>query len=92
MGRIQDTIIINESGLYSLIFNNKLDSAKKFKHWVTSDIFNLSNTFGITSLRGKKFFQIPALLERVPFTDSQYIELSFLQVGDILPSLYMYNN
>lgn len=28
--------IINESGLYSLIFGSKLDSAKEFKHWVTS--------------------------------------------------------
>lgn len=38
MGRTQDTIIINESGLYSLIFNSKLESAKKFKKWVTSEV------------------------------------------------------
>lgn len=30
--------IINESGLYSLIFGSKLDSAKRFKHWVTSEV------------------------------------------------------
>mgnify|MGYP001434326212 CR=1 FL=1 len=30
--------IINESGLYSLILSSKLDSAKRFKHWVTADI------------------------------------------------------
>ena len=30
--------IINESGLYSLIFGSKLDSAKEFKHWVTSEV------------------------------------------------------
>lgn len=30
--------IINESGLYSLIFGSKLDSAKRFKRWVTSEI------------------------------------------------------
>lgn len=35
---IQDTTIINESGLYSLIFSSKLDSAKRFKHWVTSEV------------------------------------------------------
>lgn len=34
----QDTTIINESSLYSLIFGSKLDSAKKFKKWVTSEI------------------------------------------------------
>ena len=37
-GRSQDTIVINESGLYSLIFGSKLDSAKDFKHWVTSEV------------------------------------------------------
>lgn len=32
------TTLINESGLYSLILGSKLDSAKKFKRWVTSDV------------------------------------------------------
>ena len=31
-------IIINESGLYSLVFSSKLPSAKKFKHWVTREV------------------------------------------------------
>lgn len=35
---IQEMVIINESGLYSLIFGSKLESAKKFKHWVTSEV------------------------------------------------------
>lgn len=35
---IQPTTIINESGLYSLIFGSKLESAKKFKKWVTSEV------------------------------------------------------
>lgn len=34
----QEMTIINESGLYSLIFSSKLDSAKRFKRWVTSEI------------------------------------------------------
>ncbi len=34
----QETIMVNESGLYSLIFGSKLDSAKKFKRWVTSEV------------------------------------------------------
>ena len=37
LGREQETIFINESGLYALIFGSKLDSAKKFKKWVTSE-------------------------------------------------------
>lgn len=32
------TIIINESGLYSLILSSKLESAKAFKHWVTAEV------------------------------------------------------
>ena len=31
-------IFINESGLYALILSSKLDSAKRFKHWVTSEV------------------------------------------------------
>lgn len=30
--------IVNESGLYALIFSSKLESAKRFKHWVTSEV------------------------------------------------------
>lgn len=37
-GGIQKMTIINESGLYSLIFGSKLESAKRFKHWVTSEV------------------------------------------------------
>ena len=32
------TTLINESGIYSLIFGSKLESAKRFKHWVTSEV------------------------------------------------------
>lgn len=32
------TTVINESGVYALIFGSKLPSAKKFKHWVTSEV------------------------------------------------------
>lgn len=38
MGRMQNTLVVNESGLYALIFGSKLDSAKKFKKWVTSEV------------------------------------------------------
>ena len=38
LGRRQLTSFINESGLYALILSSKLDSAKRFKHWVTSEV------------------------------------------------------
>lgn len=34
----QETMVISESGLYSLIFGSKLEKAKEFKRWVTSEI------------------------------------------------------
>lgn len=38
LGGTQNMTIINESGLYALIFGSKLESAKRFKHWVTSEV------------------------------------------------------
>lgn len=38
LGGTQQMTIINESGVYSLIFSSKLPGAKKFKRWVTSEV------------------------------------------------------
>ena len=38
IGREQKPTIINESGMYSLIMGSKLEGAKRFKRWVTSEI------------------------------------------------------
>lgn len=37
-GGKQKMVIINESGLYSLVLSSKLPSAREFKRWVTSDV------------------------------------------------------
>lgn len=34
----QEMVVINESGLYALIFGSKLESSKRFKHWVTREV------------------------------------------------------
>ena len=47
IGRMQNTPIINESGLYSLILSSKLPSAKRFKHWVTSEVLPAIRKHGI---------------------------------------------
>ena len=47
----QSMIIINESGLYALIFGSKLDSAKKFKRWVTNEV--------LPSIRKTGGYQMP---------------------------------
>ncbi len=38
IGRMQNTPVINESGMYSLVLSSKMEKAKEFKRWVTSDV------------------------------------------------------
>lgn len=38
--------VINESGVYALVFGSKLPNAKKFKHWVTSEVLPLIKKHG----------------------------------------------
>lgn len=43
--------IINESGLYALIFGSKLESARRFKHWVTSEVLPSIRKTGSYSMK-----------------------------------------
>lgn len=43
----KETILINESGLYALILGSKLESARKFKHWVTSEVLPAIRKHGL---------------------------------------------
>jgi prophage antirepressor-like protein len=43
-GQKYQMTVINESGLYSLILSSKLESAKRFKHWVTSEVLSSIRT------------------------------------------------
>ena len=47
LGRTQTASFVNESGLYSLIFGSKLDSAKAFKKWVTSEVLPTIRKHGV---------------------------------------------
>lgn len=49
-GQMREVILINESGVYSLIFGSNLDNAKKFKHWVTSDVLPQIHRTGAYSI------------------------------------------
>lgn len=46
-GQNRNQTIINESGLYSLIFSSKLESAKRFKRWVTSEVLPAIRKHGV---------------------------------------------
>lgn len=47
IGRMQNTPIVNESGLYSLILSSKLPNAKAFKRWVTSEVLPAIRKHGL---------------------------------------------
>lgn len=46
-GQKRNMMIINESGLYALIFGSKLESAKRFKYWVTSEVLPAIHKHGV---------------------------------------------
>ena len=66
-GGIQDMLIINESGLYSLILSSKLPGAKKFKHWVTSEV--------LPSIRKHGAYMTPETLQAAILNPDTMIEL-----------------
>lgn len=60
----QKMTTINESGLYALIFGSKLESAKRFKHWVTSEVLpSIRKTGGydMKQLQGKELLALAVL-------------------------------
>ncbi len=60
----QNMSIINESGLYALIFGSKLESANRFKHWVTSEV--------LPSIRKHGAYMTNEVIERT-LTDPDYL-------------------
>ena len=50
LGGMQELTVINESGLYSLILSSKLPNAKKFKHWVTSEVLPAIRKHGMYAI------------------------------------------
>ena len=61
----QNTTIINESGLYSLILSSKLPNAKKFKRWVTSEV--------LPAIRKTGSYTAPAALPDRKLTADDYL-------------------
>lgn len=55
LGEKQNQTVINESGLYSLILSSKLPKAKKFKHWVTSEVLPAIRQHGAYMTEQKAF-------------------------------------
>lgn len=66
-GGKQQIPVINESGLYSLILSSKLPGAKKFKHWVTSEV--------LPSIRKHGAYMTPETLQAAILNPDTMIEL-----------------
>lgn len=64
----QEMSVINESGLYALIFGSKLESAKRFKHWVTSEV--------LPSIRRTGSYQ-------KPLTPEQMMRIQLEMIDDV---------
>ena len=74
----QNTMIINESGLYSLVLSSKLPRAKEFRRWVTATILpTLRRTGGYVS--NEEMF----IENYLPFLDEPYRDLFRLQMTAI---------
>lgn len=57
IGRDQNPVFINESGVYALVFSSKLPKAKEFKHWVTSEV--------LPTIRKHGAYATPATIENI---------------------------
>ena len=89
-GQNREMIVINESGLYSLILSSKLDSARRFKRWVTSEVLPQIRKNGRYELeqQNRVLESRNALLEEItiqqkPLTDYARIILSSTQTVTI---------
>lgn len=76
----QNLTIINESGLYALIFGSKLESAQRFKHWVTSDVLPaIRKTGGYQTVpQGKELLAL-AVLEAQKTIEEQNHKIKEMQ-------------
>ena len=66
-GGVQKMTVINESGLYALIMSSHIPSAKRFKHWVTSEVIPSIRRHGMyaTTPMLRKFQENPELIQLV---------------------------
>lgn len=77
--------VINESGLYALIFGSKLDSAKRFKHWVTSEVLpaiRKTGSYQMSKLEGKELLAM-AVLEAQKTIEQQSNEIERMKPKEI---------
>ncbi len=78
--------LINESGLYALIFGSKLESAKRFKHWVTSEVLPAIRKTGgyqMQAPQGKELLAL-AVLEAQKTIEEQTAQIEEMKPHAVL--------
>lgn len=89
-GGEQTMTIINESGVYSLIFGSKLESAKRFKHWVTSEVLPALRKTGTYSMKKNllsvdEAFRMVEILNQTQYDKLPYVIAIFKSAGINVP-------
>lgn len=77
--------LINESGLYALIFGSKLESAKRFKHWVTSEVLptiRKTGRYQMQAPQGKELLAL-AVLEAQKTIEEQTAQIERMRPKEI---------
>ena len=85
-GRKQPTFIINESGLYALILSSKLDQAKAFKRWVTSEVLPAIRKTGRYELSSA---ELKLLGEKAEYCDQVLLSVDCMTTTQVANELGM---
>lgn len=64
------TWLINESGVYALVFGSKLPTAKQFKHWVTHDVLPTLRETGSYDMNGMTLGEQAAMIDNLKAENS----------------------
>lgn len=84
LGGTQKTTLINESGVYSLIFGSKLESAKRFKKWVTSEVLPAIRKTGSYTAKPMSELEQIALIAKGTTQLSERIEKVDDKLNDLI--------
>ena len=85
-GQNRQMYIINESGLYALIFGSKLESAKRFKYWVTSEVLpsiRKTGGYNMKQPQGKELLAL-AVLEAQKTIEEQTAQIEEMKPHAVL--------
>lgn len=78
------TMLINESGVYSLILSSKLPKAKQFKHWVTSDV--------LPAIRKNGMYMTQSVAQQAIDNPTEFLARAVLLANDQIEKLKLEND